>query len=208
MANKFFKAVASAFVVEEEGKQETSTIAVPQSTVVQTVQQPTVQQPTGQLNQVLLDKLCERLDQENIPGPDYMELKQAVNDVNMTSIIPDESMRFLAAFTSLKAGAPQLTKSHVVESINHYISCLTNWEKDALADIEKVRDTVTDKKKEIDSITEQIAQLTAKIGTLKKDVDETEGKCAKNEADMKMAVSFLVGKLNEDKEKIEKNLKD
>ena len=70
-----------------------------------------------------------------------------------------------------------------------------------------MRDTVTDKKKEIDSITEQIAQLTAKIGTLKKDVDETEGKCAKNEADMKMAVSFLVGKLNEDKEKIEKNLK-
>ena len=173
------------------------------------VQTPPIStQPTGQLNQALLDKLCERLDQENIPGPDYMELKQAVNDPYMTNIIPVEGMRFLAAFTSLKAGAPQLTKANVVNSIEHYISCLTNWEKDALADIEKVRDTVTDKKKEIDSITEQIAQLTAKIGTLKKDVDETEGKCAKNEADMKMAVSFLVGKLNEDKEKIEKNLKN
>jgi len=212
MPNKFFKAVASAFVVEEETKETVTTQAVQTTTLgtnVGNVQTPPIStQPTGQLNQALLDKLCERLDQENIPGPDYMELKQAVNDPNMTNIIPDEGMRFLAAFTSLKAGAPQLTKANVVNSIEHYISCLTNWEKDALADIEKVRDTVTDKKKEIDSITEQIAQLTAKIGTLKKDVDETEGKCAKNEADMKMAVSFLVGKLNEDKEKIEKNLKD
>lgn len=79
------------------------------------VQTPPIStQPTGQLNQAFLDKLCERLDQENIPGSDYMELKQAVNDPNMTNIIPDKGMRFLVAFTSLKAGASQLTKANVV----------------------------------------------------------------------------------------------
>ena len=115
MANRFLKTLASAFVVENEnndtvdaqstqGGQATvpsSPNPRPMSNTTVTQQQSTTvtdgQSNAPQLNTQLLEKLGERLEGENLPGPDYMELKTSVMEPNMMKSIPDERQRLMAS---------------------------------------------------------------------------------------------------------------
>ena len=226
MANRFLKTLASAFVVENEnndtvdvqstqGGQATvpsSPNPRPMSNTTVTQQQPTTvtdgQSNVPQLNTQLLDKLCERLEAENLPGPDYMELKTSVMDPNMMKIIPDERQRLMASYCSLKVNSKDLTKQRILDSIDHYISILNKWQEEAIAGLNAERNKVSDKKQEMDKLREQMAAIQNKIDELNKDVLATESKCNQNEADMKTSVGFLVNKLTEDKNKISTILTD
>ena len=226
MANRFLKTLASAFVVENENNDTVDAqstqggqAAVPSSPNPQPMHNTTVtpQQPTpvadGQpnapkLNTQLLDKLCERLEAENLPGPDYMELKTSVMDPNMMKIIPDERQRLMASYCSLKVNSKDLTKQRILDSIDHYISILNKWQEEAIAGLNAERNKVSDKKQEMDKLREQMAAIQNKIDELNKDVLATESKCNQNEADMKTSVGFLVNKLTEDKNKISTILTD
>ena len=226
MANRFLKTLASAFVVENENNDTVDAqstqggqSAVPSSPNPQPMNNTTVtqQQPTpvadGQpnapkLNTQLLDKLCERLEAENLPGPDYMELKTSVMDPNMMKIIPDERQRLMASYCSLKVNSKDLTKQRILDSIDHYISILNKWQEEAIAGLNAERNKVSDKKQEMDKLREQMAAIQNKIDELNKDVLATESKCNQNEADMKTSVGFLVNKLTEDKNKISTILTD
>ena len=226
MANRFLKTLASAFVVENENNDKVDAqstqggqVAVPSSPNPQPMHNTTVtqQQPTTvadsqpnapQLNTQLLDKICERLEAENLPGPDYMELKTSVMDPNMMKIIPDERQRLMASYCSLKVNSKDLTKQRILDSIDHYISILNKWQEEAIAGLNAERNKVSDKKQEMDKLREQMAAIQNKIDELNKDVLATESKCNQNEADMKTSVSFLVNKLTEDKNKISTILTD
>lgn len=226
MANRFLKTLASAFVVENENNDTVDAqstqggqAAVPSSPNPQPMNNTTVtqQQPTPvadgqsnapQLNTQLLDKLCERLEAENLPGPDYMELKTSVMDPNMMKIIPDERQRLMASYCSLKVNSKDLTKQRILDSIDYYISILNKWQEEAIAGLNAERNKVSDKKQEMDKLREQMAAIQNKIDELNKDVLATESKCNQNEADMKTSVGFLVNKLTEDKNKISTILTD
>lgn len=226
MANRFLKTLASAFVVENENNDTVDAqstqggqSAVPSSPNPQPMNNTTVtQQPpttvtdgqsnAPQLNTQLLDKLCERLEAENLPGPDYMELKTSVMDPNMMKIIPDERQRLMASYCSLKVNSKDLTKQKILDSIDHYISILNKWQEEAIAGLNAERNKVSDKKQEMDKLREQMAAIQNKIDELNKDVLATESKCNQNEADMKTSVGFLVNKLTEDKNKISTILTD
>ena len=226
MANRFLKTLASAFVVENENNDTVDAqstqggqAAVPSSPNPKPMNNTTVtqQQPTPvadgqsnapQLNTQLLDKLCERLEAENLPGPDYMELKTSVMDPNMMKIIPDERQRLMASYCSLKVNSKDLTKQRILDSIDHYISILNKWQEEAIAGLNAERNKVSDKKQEMDKLREQMAAIQNKIDELNKDVLATESKCNQNEADMKTSVGFLVNKLTEDKNKISTILTD
>ena len=226
MANRFLKTLASAFVVENENNDTVDAqstqggqAAVPSSPNPQPMNNTTVtqQQPTTvtdgqsnapQWNTQLLDKLCERLEAENLPGPDYMELKTSVMDPNMMKIIPDERQRLMASYCSLKVNSKDLTKQRILDSIDHYISILNKWQEEAIAGLNAERNKVSDKKQEMDKLREQMAAIQNKIDELNKDVLATESKCNQNEADMKTSVGFLVNKLTEDKNKISTILTD
>ena len=226
MANRFLKTLASAFVVENENNDTVDAqstqggqAAVPSSPNPQPMNNTTVtQQPpttvtdgqsnAPQLNTQLLDKLCERLEAENLPGPDYMELKTSVMDPNMMKIIPDERQRLMASYCSLKVNSKDLTKQKILDSIDHYISILNKWQEEAIAGLNAERNKVSDKKQEMDKLREQMAAIQNKIDELNKDVLATESKCNQNEADMKTSVGFLVNKLTEDKNKISTILTD
>ena len=184
----------------------------PMNNTTVTQQQPTTvtdgQSNAPQLNTQLLDKLCERLEAENLPGPDYMELKTSVMDPNMMKIIPDERQRLMASYCSLKVNSKDLTKQRILDSIDHYISILNKWQEEAIAGLNAERNKVSDKKQEMDKLREQMAAIQNKIDELNKDVLATESKCNQNEADMKTSVGFLVNKLTEDKNKISTILTD
>ena len=214
MANRFFNAVKSAFIVTEIEDEVPSNKEknVVQSKVVKSTVNENVNITTSSveinektinsINQGLLDKLCERLEQENLPGPDYMELKTAMNDDFIVEAVPDENKRFGIAFKTLQASSPGLTKQYVLESIDKYIKILKDWETEALVDVNKKRNDIIDKKKEIETLTQQMNELLKRRDELQTEVNTTEEKCTKNENDMKSAVGFLVSKLEEDKNKI------
>lgn len=219
MKNKFFDTIKSAiFVVEEENVKAKAEVPNQQSNYVNVstvqdgaetannVEQKVVTNNTTTLNQGLLDKLCERLESMNFPGPDYMELKTAMNDEFIIEAVPDENKRMAIAFKTLKSSTPSLTKEHVIETLDKYIGFLKDWEKDAVSDINQIRNEVSDKKQAIEDINSQISDLVLKRNQLQTEVDETETKCNKNESDMISAVGFLVKKLEEDKVKISTNL--
>lgn len=223
MANKFLKTLASAFIVEDENNndeamQMNSSGQPTQVSVNTTVVQPVVKNEavteanktinTPQLNTQLLDKLCERLEAENLPGPDYMELKTAVMDPDMVNIIPDERQRLMASYRSLKANSKDLTKQRVLDSIDHYVSKLNEWQKEAIDSLNNERDKVSGKKQQVEALRAKMAEIQQQIDELNKDVLATESKCNQNEADMKTAVGFLVNKLTEDKNKITTILTD
>ena len=226
MANRFLKTLASALVFENENNDTVDAqstqggqSAVPSSPNPQPMNNTTVtQQPpttvtdgqsnAPQLNTQLLDKLCERLEAENLPGPDYMELKTSVMDPNMMKIIPDERQRLMASYCSLKVNSKDLTKQRILDSIDHYISILNKWQEEAIAGLNAERNKVSDKKQEMDKLREQMAAIQNKIDELNKDVLATESKCNQDEADMKTSVGFLVNKLTEDKNKISTILTD
>lgn len=226
MANRFLKTLASAFVVENENNDTVDAQSTqggqaavpsspnprPMSNTTVTQQQPTTvtdgQSNAPQLNTQLLDKLCERLEAENLPGPDYMELKTSVMDPNMMKIIPDERQRLMASYCSLKVNSKDLTKQRILDSIDHYITILNKWQEEAIAGLNAERNKVSDKKQEMDKLREQMAAIQNKIDELNKDVLATESKCNQNEADMKTSVGFLVNKLTEDKNKISTILTD
>ena len=212
MANRFFNAVKSAFIVTEDEVPSNKEKNVVQSKVVKStvnenvnITTPSVEineKTINSINQGLLDKLCERLEQENLPGPDYMELKTAMNDDFIVEAVPDENKRFGIAFKTLQASSPGLTKQYVLESIDKYIKILKDWETEALVDVNKKRNDIIDKKKEIETLTQQMNELLKRRDELQTEVNTTEEKCTKNENDMKSAVGFLVSKLEEDKNKI------
>ena len=116
--------------------------------------------------------------------------------------VPDENKRFGIAFKTLQASSPGLTKQYVLESIDKYIKILKDWETEALVDVNKKRNDIIDKKKEIETLTQQMNELLKRRDELQTEVNTTEEKCTKNENDMKSAVGFLVSKLEEDKNKI------
>lgn len=233
MANKFLKTLASAFIVEnennnDEAMQMNSNRQPTQVSVNATIQpQTTIMQPevknenvnetvaevnktvnVPQLNTQLLDKLCERLEAENLPGPDYMELKTAVMDPDMVNIIPDERQRLMASYRSLKANSKDLTKQRILDSIDHYASKLNEWQKEAIDGLNSERNKVSGKKQQVETLRTKIAELQQQIDELNKDVLATESKCNQNESDMKTAVGFLINKLTEDKNKITTILTD
>lgn len=233
MANKFLKTLASAFIVENEnnndevmqmnsGGQSTQVSSNTTNQLQTIVAQPVVKNEnvnetvteankstnTPQLNTQLLDKLCERLEAENLPGPDYMELKTAVMDPDMVNIIPDERQRLMASYRSLKANSKDLTKQRILDSIDHYVSKLSEWQKEAIESLNNERDKVSGKKQQVEALRTKMAEIQQQIDELNKDVLATESKCNQNEADMKTAVGFLVNKLTEDKNKITTILTD
>ena len=69
-----------------------------------------------EVNQELLNKLCNYLETCKIEGGDYMQLKKAANSDGM-KVIPDETVRFQAAYATLKSVNPNLTKDIIINSI-------------------------------------------------------------------------------------------
>ena len=131
MASNFFNSIKSAFVTEipDENPAQVETVAVTSPKIVVT---PTVQAPgviEGQVNDDLLQKLCQVMEDSNLPGPDYLELKNVANNDDMKRTVPDEVQRFMVAFITMKSSNPEMTKERVIKSIDEYIGKMEDERK-------------------------------------------------------------------------------
>lgn len=239
MAKKnFLNIVKGAFVtvVPDETKAE----EVVQPTVQQPTPQPVVQpqpvvsvqspvatntliqpvqgngQVVGQVDSNILENLCMVLDEKNLPGPDYLELKSAANDAVMQKAIPDETARFTCAYISMKVNAPHLNKEVIIGSIDKYVEYLEAERQNGLDELAvKWKEEVDDKEALVDAAQKELLELQEALNAKIKFISETtaeittsKNQCNVSKANFNATVDYVINNLNTDRTKLSEILKD
>lgn len=218
MASKFFNSIKNAFVTEVEDEVP-QTVEPVKGKVVQVPQQVTVALPTnvqvtkvieGQVNDELLQKLCQAMEDSNLPGPDYLELKNVANNDEMKRAMPDESQRLMVAFITMKSGNPEMTRERVLTSIDEYIKMMENertvghqqlqtiWDEQ----VESKRALVTSAEQRIAELQTELQEKVQFVQTMNNEIADASNKCNINKANFDATVNFLVKNLSDDKTKL------
>jgi hypothetical protein len=177
--------------------------AAPQSAVVQ----------TGEVNENIVKSLWQVLIDKNLPGPDYLEVKNnasALKEMNL----PIEKC-YEAGFRTLKASYPDFTKEALLASIDTYIGIVRQEQADGKKECDAKRQTqIGDKtvrigqlgehkrdlEKQISELRSQIASTDASISQLQAEVDTDTAEIDKEEAVFDNSVENVIATLNDDKE--------
>lgn len=222
MASKFFNSIKNAFVTEVPDENDISVnkeVKTNDVKISNVVQQASVILPTsvthdnkleGQIDDNLLQKLCQVMEEANLPGPDYMELKNVSNNDEMKKAIPDESQRLMVAFITMKSSNSDLTKERVVNSINTYIEILEKERNSGHEQLQNIwKSKVEDEKLIVQTSQQRIVKLQKELEELvqfvqnkNNEIANASNECNVNKANFDATVDFLVKNLNEDKNKL------
>ena len=170
----------------------------------------------SEIDEGVLDNIIAMLDEKNLPGPDYLELKKAANDEVLLQSIPDEKMRFSVSYATLKAASPSLSKKQILQSILTYIQYIEDERERGTEQFNKLwQDQVVAREEAIDKAKAEIAELEAKLEKLKTFAQEQEGQvvavkadCGRKKKEFNATVDYMIGKLRMDGAKLEDALKD
>jgi alpha-D-ribose 1-methylphosphonate 5-triphosphate diphosphatase PhnM len=219
MASKFFSSIKSAFVTEipdetASVKQEVPVTPQPDTTQV-FVNQPKVTQvpkftTEGQVDDALLQKLCQVMEDSNLPGPDYLELKNVANNDEMKKAMPDEIQRLTVAFITMKSSTPEMTRDRVLNSIDSYIQMMENERKTGHAQLETIwqervesqRKAVTDAEERIVTLQKELGELVSFVQNKTNEIAAATNECNINKGNFDATVDFLVKNLADDKAKL------
>lgn len=170
----------------------------------------------SEIDEGVLDNIIAMLDEKNLPGPDYLELKKAANDEVLLQSIPDEKMRFSVSYATLKAASPSLSKKQILQSILTYIQYIEDERERGTEQFNKLwQDQVVAREEAIEKAKAEIAELEAKLEKLKAFAQEQEGQvvavkadCGRKKKEFNATVDYMIGKLRMDGAKLEDALKD
>lgn len=180
-----------------------ATVAVP-SPVVTSVPAPTIM-ASGDVDTKLVELLERKINEANLPGPDYLELLQSAEQ--MKQYIPDETTRLKAAFGSIQGMDPRMTKDVVLASIDTYLGVIEAERGKARLRMEKLRkETVEDKAEElkatnlrIEQLREELKTLTDKSIDLNSEIQKNTAETAAFEARTNATIDKVTNRLSEDK---------
>lgn len=178
-------------------------VAVP-SPVVTSVPAPTIM-ASGDVDTKLVELLERKINEANLPGPDYLELLQSAEQ--MKQYIPDETTRLKAAFGSIQGMDPRMTKDVVLASIDTYLGVIEAERGKAKLRMEKLRkETVEDKAEElkatnlrIEQLREELKTLTDKSIDLNSEIQKNTAETAAFEARTNATIDKVTNRLSEDK---------
>ena len=220
MASKFFSSIKSAFVteipdeapavVENNVKKEVSTPQTTSQPMFTVTSAPASNVIEGQVNDELLQKLCQVMEDSNLPGPDYLELKNVANNDEMKKAMPNEIQRLTVAFITMKSSSPEMTKERVLNSIDSYIQMMENERKAGHEQLDQIwnvkvesqRAAVSDAEHEIASLQQRLQERIEFVRTKTNEIAEESNKCNINKANFDATVDFLVNNLANDKTKL------
>lgn len=180
-----------------------ATVAVP-SPVVTSVPTPTIM-ASGDVDTKLVELLERKINEANLPGPDYLELLQSAEQ--MKQYIPDETTRLKAAFGSIQGMDPRMTKDVVLVSIDTYLGVIEAERGKAKLRMEKLRkETVEDKAEElkatnlrIEQLREELKTLTDKSIDLNSEIQKNTAETTAFEARTNATIDKVTNRLSEDK---------
>lgn len=220
MASKFFSSIKSAFVTEipdeapavveapvKSDAPVSQTSTQPMFTVTST---PSTNVIEGQVNDELLQKLCQAMEDSNLPGPDYLELKNVANNDEMKKAMPNEIQRLTVAFITMKSSTPEMTRDRVLNSIDSYIQMIESERKTGHAQLETIwqervesqRQAVTEAEERIVALQKELGGLVSFVQNKTNEIAAATNECNINKANFDATVDFLVKNLADDKAKL------
>lgn len=217
-----FKKLKSLFIIEdedpavnEESSPQSNSKASPPSGQAGKIS-TTVKEgkPTSKFTNVLL----KALESNNLEGFDYLEFKQALQ--NLKKVESDEHKRYQSAFAM--ATAMNTNPAHLVKSAGHYLSILQKEEAEFQQAVKAQQSKqITEKNDEIKQLENMIKQKSEEIIKLNKEIEshqkqlDSRKKAIKNASQKVEATisgfmgsyQMLVGQIQKDIENMKKFMK-
>ena len=177
----------------------------PSSAPVQILNAPTVT-VQGVADNRFIELLEKVIEQNNLPGQDYFEFKQSVE--NMKQIAADEKTKFQMAYAVLSVQGCK--KDILISSLDKYVSIIqqekTNFDAEMKAAYtEKVQSKLAEAekaKKELEALSKKLNELNSSIQTASQEAQAEEMKIRATEANIKASADIIIAEMVGDKEKI------
>ena len=172
----------------------------------------------GEIDEEILDKLEEKLSQEDIPGPDYLELKEAAMAEESVETEPDERKRYRQAFANMKRFFPNagVDKARILGAIDHYKSVMVAEGKEAKEDLKRkmqeqvvsLRDKVASDEEELNRQEKLLRDKRAELEARKASITERENQLNQKSKNFLKTLEYLIGILDSDRKKLDEYLND
>lgn len=194
----------------EETQQGTQQVV---QTAPQVQEQPQIQQvisdaPSGiASDNTIVAKIWEEIKANNLPGPDYLELKQ--NYIALKSLPVDDSMKLISAYNILKANYPTFSKDIIIRSIDTYIGIVNKEKEEGLREVQKMREENKMKESGIDELKRKADEIKAQYDSIISKIQEETASVAtekiaidNKERTFTASVDTVINTLNSDKTQI------
>ncbi|HUU87402.1 MAG TPA: hypothetical protein VMX17_06580 [Candidatus Glassbacteria bacterium] len=146
---------------KKAAKESKSNVA-PQPTITPVTQQSVASMPSiaGVVDDKFMEMLWSVISQNNIPGQDYFEFKQAIDA--MASLPIDERSKFLTTFTIFNSQGCK--KDTLVSSIDRYVNVIQSELSSFNAEFANQRqEKVTTKLQQVEEAKKKVEELNKKI---------------------------------------------
>jgi hypothetical protein len=176
----------------------------------------------GEVNQKMVDELCTVLDEQNLPGPDYIEVRNAANALK--EVLADDNQALKTAYITIRTTHPDFNKDIVLKSIDSYVKIIENERQQGKKSLATKRDKeirtreetiakaieaiaawqkeIEEKEKQINTLRTQIAKNNENITALRGEISNAEVLIQKQDLDFNASVDFMLLKLNNDKQNL------
>ena len=167
---------------------------------------------SGAVDNSFIDQLTATIEQNKLPGQNYFDFKQAIENMKSIGSMSDEQ-KFQTVYAVLSL--QKCTKEILLSSLEKYILIIqgekANFDKEMENQYQLKVGTklakVEDAKKELESLNKRMADLNAIITNGTQDAGAEEFKLRTAEANFKASADLIVNEMLSDKEKINKYIK-
>lgn len=215
------KNLKSLFIVSEEEPESSKTEAKQSSENVskQPTALPPIQKPhTGNIDNSILDKLIQALEDNNQSGFDYLEFRKAL--LTLSSMQMDEATKFQSTFAT--AATMGVTLEKLIESINFYIKVLNNEEDkfkkaikeqttlnidDKLKERDRINNIIKEKSNQIKKLTEEIRMHQSETEKIVSTIEQAEKKIKETSLNFETSLNVIKKELEQDSLKLKQYIK-
>ncbi len=217
----------SFFIKDSEGEKQKTNVETTPSTkpAEQSIPMPQFTPPTttttnsiGEVDESGLRHLWEVLAERNLPGPDYLEIRNFAESLRVTGDPVDKRMQ--SAFLMLRAQNPDFSKDVLLKSVETYKTFINEekhsgqlqfeaMKKEKIGDreeiISSIQSEIERKLQEIEEIKKEVEAMKGNVETIKQEIQASTSEINSKEQKFNATFDFFVNVLEEDK-KIINNL--
>jgi hypothetical protein len=172
----------------------------------------TPQNVQGVIDNKFVDQLTTLIEQNNIPGQDYFEFKQAIENMkSMAGMSDSQKFQTIYAVLSLQG----CTKTVLLTSLDKYVSIIQGekitfnkeMENQYQAKVTAKLGEAESAKKEMEALTKRMGDLNTKILNVTQEAGAEEMKIRATEANFMASADIIINEMMSDKQKINEYLK-
>ena len=216
------KNLKSLFIVTEEVAGNTKAgaqpVTQPATSGVQAPASNPAAEARGKVDNNILDKLLQALEDNNQPGFDYFEFRKAILSLNPLQM--DEATKFRSTFAT--AATLGVTLQKLIDSIDFYKKVLLNEENNfnkaikeqnsvnisnRIQERDKINATIKEKNATILKLTEEIKKQQDEVLKLSASIEAAEAKIKETTQNFETSLNVIKNQLEQDSDKLKQYIK-